>query len=524
MKKIGSNRQDLIKEAPSNNTLLPVKVASKLFFGINGKMFYNSRLTLACISVVTSLTIVGTHGEAFALRRGDNNSDVRNVQSCLKRLGYFNGPVNGNFGPMTESAVTRFQQDRGINAIGVVGPRTQRALQSRCGRGGSSVSASDCQRGLRNGCNGSEVRRLQRNLTALGVYNGPVTGRFRELTRNAVIRFQQQKGINPIGVVGPRTREAIRVALNRQQQPVNRPTNPIGQPCDYRTEVIRIGCRSEWITRMQQRLKDLGYFLGNPTGYFGPITRDAVVRFQQDNRLPVTGNVDSRTWGAMNRMAIQTPQPSGFLRMGSQGSQVRTLQQNLKQLNYFYGNPTGFIDSSTQDAVIRFQQDYRLPVTGTVDRGTFEAISLALRSRGGRRDFQALQFGDSNQRVEKLQNRLLELGLLKTNPTGYFGPFTQEAVVAFQRSRGLTDTGFVDRQTWERLGFRVSGEKRYVVVIPLRNQDIFNQVLQYIPSATVGKSSRGDFVNAGEYNKRFEAQKQSQMLREFGFDARVEFL
>jgi len=531
MKKIGSDYQDLAEETPSNNEVVPVKVDFKLIADIREKMSNNSRLALPWISVVTTLTILGSSSEALALQRGDNNSQVKNVQSCLRRLGHFNGPVNGNFGSMTETAVKKFQQANRIPAIGKVGPRTQAAIQRRCGRGGSRISANTCQQGLRSGCDGAAVRRLQQNLRRLGYYNGPVTGLFRELTKNAVINFQRRNGINPIGVVGPQTRRAIRLALNPPTPTGNRPVNqtPPGRECNYRTEIISFGCRGDWVNQLQQRLKTLNYFSGNPTGYFGQITRNAVVRFQQDNRLPVTGSVDKRTWSAMNQITPVriAPPPVGSLRVGSRGAQVTTLQLNLKQLNYFYGNPTGFYDKSTQDAVLRFQQSYGLPMTGNVDPRTSQAIFQVLRSRGGGMgggsDFEPIYPGENNQRVEKLQKRLLELGLLKANPTAYFGVSTREGLLAFQKYHGLSETGFVDEQTWEKLGFSSSRAKRYVIVVPLQNPDTYNRILQYVPSAQVGKSRLGDFVNAGEYNQRNQAQRQSQFLRQQGFDARVDY-
>ena len=65
-----------------------------------------------------------------SLSRGDNGSDVQQLQLKLKELRFFPASVeaNGNFGPATERAVQAFQKARNISAIGVVGPQTQSAL------------------------------------------------------------------------------------------------------------------------------------------------------------------------------------------------------------------------------------------------------------------------------------------------------------------------------------------------------------------------------------------------------------
>lgn len=62
---------------------------------------------------------------------------------------------------------------------------------------------------LKYGSTGEEVIQLQKKLTADGVYHGPITGRFGDLTLAAVKRFQSENGISPVGYVGPSTRAAL---------------------------------------------------------------------------------------------------------------------------------------------------------------------------------------------------------------------------------------------------------------------------------------------------------------------------
>ena len=62
------------------------------------------------------------------LRRGDEGPDVVTLQQALAELGYLTGAADGNFGTGTQTAVKKFQQDRGLDADGIAGKMTQEAL------------------------------------------------------------------------------------------------------------------------------------------------------------------------------------------------------------------------------------------------------------------------------------------------------------------------------------------------------------------------------------------------------------
>ncbi|GAB4350163.1 MAG: hypothetical protein Kow006_12620 [Gammaproteobacteria bacterium] len=58
----------------------------------------------------------------------------------------------------------------------------------------------------------------------------------------------------------------------------------------------------EEIRTAQTRLNRLGYEAGAADGLMGRKTREAIRGFQADNKLPVTGNLDSQTLDALRRM------------------------------------------------------------------------------------------------------------------------------------------------------------------------------------------------------------------------------
>lgn len=68
-----------------------------------------------------------TFGTAI-LRQGSTGTDVYELQGRLKHLGYFDGKVDGIFGPKTKNAVTWFQWKFGLKSDALVGAKTKLKL------------------------------------------------------------------------------------------------------------------------------------------------------------------------------------------------------------------------------------------------------------------------------------------------------------------------------------------------------------------------------------------------------------
>jgi murein L,D-transpeptidase YcbB/YkuD len=67
----------------------------------------------------------------------DKNDDIirveitpQQLQTALKKAGYYDGIVDGKIGPKTKEAITQFQKDHGLTADGVVGKKTWAEIKS----------------------------------------------------------------------------------------------------------------------------------------------------------------------------------------------------------------------------------------------------------------------------------------------------------------------------------------------------------------------------------------------------------
>lgn len=136
--------------------------------------------------------------------------------------------------------------------------------------------------------------------------------------------------------------------------------------------LLSVGSRGEAVSRLQQELKNQGYYTyWKVTGYYGPITRDAVVKFQKARGLVVDGIAGNATQLAL--YSSSTGQ-NITLKFGMRGQAVSRLQTALKQKGFFFANVTGYYGKITENSVIAYQKANGLRIDGIAGPQTQNAL------------------------------------------------------------------------------------------------------------------------------------------------------
>ncbi len=319
------------------------------------------------------------------------------------------------------------------------------------------------QSSLKLGARGSAVVALQQALITRGVaVVGGADGIFGKATRKALKTFQSNNELIPDGQLNSTT--AYLLGLG----PI--PTLP------------QRGQRGIAVTQLQQALINSSVsFKGGADGIFGGATAAAITAFQTSHGIKVTGVVNLTTAIALGLVPGSRPlsaQPTTtttvapttttvapttttvaptttttvpivavFATVGQTGENVKTLQKALLTSGVtLRGGADGKFGSATTAAIKEFQTALRIASTGIVDQLTAQLLGLVAGPA-----FPKL--GDSGSSVAKMQTLLLGAAItVPGGADGKFGPATQKAIVAYQRTQGFATTGIVDLLTALALG------------------------------------------------------------------------
>lgn len=177
-----------------------------IFYLTSGDYFVFTSSWKSMEKVILKLGIIGERIELTTeIKRGDKGYEVELLQTWLKQdpIIYPQAIINGIFGPLTESAVIRFQEKYAPEILapqglskgnGIVDSYTRIKLNELYGESGIKPRITELITDLRLGDSGEEVKLLQTWLSKdREIYpEGIISGYFGYLTQKAVIRFQEK--------------------------------------------------------------------------------------------------------------------------------------------------------------------------------------------------------------------------------------------------------------------------------------------------------------------------------------------
>lgn len=316
----------------------------------------------------------------MALERGDQGPSVTKLQQQLKAAGFYQANITQKYDFNTEHAVRRFQKASGLTVDGIASTNTLQKLKnwrtSKVSRNTSkkpkpaktqarassnvvktttvSTSSTGKSKFLARGSEGNEVKILQEQLRIAGFYYGNANGIFGPITEDAVKKFQAAYKLDVDGIVGPSTKSKL--------PPLN---IGYGEDATKNKAIddnrLRLGHRGEVVRVVQAQLIKAGYLQGEPNGYYGPYTSDAVRRFQANNYLAPSGIA-----GPTTRAKLYS-----VINKNNQGKfDVLEVQRRLRKRGFYKGPLNGKLGNDTKKAIRNAQEFYGISLRD-VRNGSF---------------------------------------------------------------------------------------------------------------------------------------------------------
>lgn len=160
------------------------------------------------------------------------------------------------------------------------------------------------------------------------------------------------------------------------------------------SSTIKNGDSGSKVSELQERLKELGFYTGEITGYFGNVTESAYRAFQTAAGVTVDG------------IAGQS------------------------DLDILYSSSAPYAETEEETTEGK-----------TTEEKTTEEDTKTV----------SFSNGDSHDDIFEIQEYLISLRYFNDDATGYFGDLTEAAIIAFQKANGLEPTGIADAETLEVL-------------------------------------------------------------------------
>ena len=349
-----------------------------------------------------------------------NGAATRKLQQKLIDLGYLDGQADGYFGEKTKQAVMGLEEyvrqleqdviDARTGSVATVAPEAtagavvamafvddpEAVETAEAVAGPAPVTPVDgvadglllaylysddfkVTRGeLRMGDEGGAVTRLQTRLYRMGYTADVPDGIYGGGTARAIGIFQHYNGIAPTGIADTDTQALL--FSGQAKQPDN--------------AMLTVGSSGEAVSKLQKRLRVLGFASIAVDGGYGNSTKAGVENLQQYMQEMAGEALAASTTGTgtnHSSLAVEVngvadplllddfysgsfPEIPADMSTGSAGRDVVRLQRRLSCLEYYYDGLDGQYGSGTASAVSAFQRRNGLPESGSADNATLAAL------------------------------------------------------------------------------------------------------------------------------------------------------
>ena len=463
-----SSTSDALQTLPKGTKLEVLGKSGSWYKVTYGK--YTGYVYKTYVSVTKTASSSSSSNSATRLEKGSTGSDVKDLQTKLKKLGYYDAYVDGDYGDTTVAAVRAFQKKYNLTADGIAGKETLKKLDSAY-KNANSAKDDDS---LRMGDSGSAVKDLQTKLKKLGYYSGTVDSTFGSGTYTAVRAFQKKYNLTADGVAGSETLKRLDSVYKNADS-------------DKDDDSLRMGDSGSAVKDLQTKLKKLGYYDGTVDSTFGSGTYAAVKAFQKKYNLTADGVAGSETLKKLDSAYknADSDKDDDSLRKGATGSAVKDLQTKLKKLGFYNASIDGDYGDTTVAAVKAFQKKYNLTADGVAGSETLKKLDTAYKNADSNTstDDDSLRKGATGTAVKTLQTNLKKLGFYTAYVDGSFGATTESAVKAFQKKYGLTADGVAGSATLKKIESAVASASSGKITT--ERLDWFNGGKNVIPNGAV---------------------------------------
>ena len=326
------------------------------------------------------------------LAYGSSGKNVKLLQQRLTDLGYYEGPVSGNFQGNTRNAVKAFQTQNGLAVDGVVGKKTWDLLFNTA----SIVLPGDTPAPAATPEPVPFHITVDANNQVVTVYSRDAEGEYTVVVRQMICSSGTKKNPSSIGDFTLNGRKARWCFFPKWGDYAQYWTQITSEIAFHSVIYARVDTKSLSIksyNMLGQRASHgcIRLLVSDAKWIYDNVGKGTVVTIRDD--LPtdpeLKASVAKPALNKKNMLPVETPQPTAEpvyisgaepplplekLQKNNSSDAVYWMQKKLTELGYYSGKCSGTYLAGTIAAVKAFQKDHGLKQTGTADVKTLEVL------------------------------------------------------------------------------------------------------------------------------------------------------